>query len=138
RPREIATKHGRNALDRGRTSGDGRLGMTKVEAIIREERLQAVVERLILIGVRGLTVSAARGAGRSGGRPANFRGSAYAGGLLPTGRLEWVGRDEDADAVVRAIQRSAATGEIGDGKIFVVPVEEAVRIRTGERGEGAL
>ena len=108
--------------------------MMKVVAIIREQVLEPVIERLVRIGVRGLTISAVRGAGRSGGRREVFRGSAYNLVFVPKVQLEWYGPDEEADAVVRAILLRAATGKIGDGKIFVSPVEEAVRIRTGERG----
>ena len=112
--------------------------MTKVQAIIREDRLQAVTERLAMIGIRGLTVAEVRGFGRSGGHDAVFRGSAYKTSFLPKVSLEWYGSDKDADKVVRAIERSAATGKVGDGKIFLHEVEEVVRIRTGERGVDAL
>jgi nitrogen regulatory protein P-II 1 len=112
--------------------------VTKVQAVIREEQLEAVVQRLLLIGVRGLTVTPAQGFGRSGGRDAVFRGAAYRTSFVPKILVEWYGADDDADGVVRAITKAAATGKIGDGKIFVGPVEEAVRIRTGERGEDAL
>jgi nitrogen regulatory protein P-II 1 len=112
--------------------------MKKVQAIIREQCLDAVIERLVLVGVRGLTLSTVRGVGRSGGRVEVFRGSAYRVTLVPKLMLEWYGPDDEADAVVRAIQLRAATGKIGDGKIFVEDVDEAVRIRTGERGLDAL
>jgi nitrogen regulatory protein P-II 1 len=112
--------------------------MTKVQATIREERLDAVVERLRLIGVRGLTVSSVNGFGRSGGHDEVFRGAVYRIDFRPKLVLEWVGVDDDADAVVRAIERAASTGRIGDGKIFVGPIDEVVRIRTGERGEAAV
>ena len=112
--------------------------MKKVIAIIREQQLETVIERLLRIGVRGLTVSAVKGAGRSGGRREVFRGSAYIAVFVPKVQLEWYGPDDEADAVVRAIVVRAATGKIGDGKIFVSPVEEAVRIGTGERGTNAV
>ena len=112
--------------------------MTKVQATIRESRLQAVIERLLLIGVRGLTVSTVQGFGRSGGHDAVYMGSAYRTTFQTKVLLEWCGSDDQADAVVRAIVRSGATGKVGDGKVFVIPVEEVVRIRTGERGEDAL
>jgi nitrogen regulatory protein P-II 1 len=112
--------------------------MRKVQAIIREERLDPVIERLVLIGVRGLTIIPVRGAGRSGGRREVYRGSAYRVVFVPKLLLEWCGPDHEADAVVRAIQRQGSTGKIGDGKIFVQPLEEAVRIRTGERGLDAV
>ena len=91
-----------------------------------------------MIGIRGLTLAPAQGCGRSGGHDAVFRGSAYKTSFRPKVSLEWYGPDSEADAVVRAVVHSAGTGRIGDGKVFVSPVDEAVRIRTGERGEGAL
>jgi nitrogen regulatory protein P-II 1 len=112
--------------------------MTKVQATIRESQLQAVVERLLLIGVRGLTLWSVQGFGRSGGHDAVYKGSAYRTMFQPKMLVEWCGSDEEADAVVRAIVRSGATGKVGDGKIFVIPIDEVVRIRTGERGEAAL
>jgi len=112
--------------------------MTKVQATIRESRLQAVIERLLMIGVRGLTLSSVHGFGRSGGHEAVFMGSAYRTQFQPKLLLEWYGSDRQADAVVRAIVQCGATGKVGDGKIFVIPIDEVVRIRTGERGEEAL
>ena len=108
-----------------------------MQAIIREERLEAVVERLVQIGVRGLTLGPAKGMGRSGGF-AIFRGSAYRVDFVAKVVLEWYGPDHEADAVARAIIQRAATGKIGDGKIFFQRVEEAVRIRTGERDLDAV
>ena len=110
----------------------------KVQAMIREERLDAVIERLLLVGIRGLTVCPAQGFGRSSGHEAVYRGVAYRIDFRPKVMLEWVGDDDDADGVVRAIQKAAATEKIGDGKIFVSVVEEVVRIRTGERGDDAV
>jgi nitrogen regulatory protein P-II 1 len=112
--------------------------MKKIQAIIREQRLDAVIERLVLTGVRGLTVIPVKGAGRTGGHQAFFRGGAYQVRFISKILLEWYGRDEDADTVMRAIVRAGATGAVGDGKIFVESVEEAVRIRTGERGPDAV
>jgi nitrogen regulatory protein P-II 1 len=112
--------------------------MKKVLAIIREVQLDPVIERLVMIGVRGLTVTSVKGAGRSGGRREVFRGGAYQVTFVPKVLLEWYGPDDEADAIVRAIALRAATGKIGDGKIFVEPVEEALRIRTGERGLDAV
>jgi nitrogen regulatory protein P-II 1 len=109
----------------------------KVQAIIREERLEAVVERLLAIGIRGLTMTPAKGMGRSGGHSI-FRGSAYRVDFVSKVLLEWYGADDEADVVTRAIVQRAATGKIGDGKIFFQRVEEAVRIRTGERGLAAF
>ena len=112
--------------------------MTKIQAIIREHLLEAVVERLVMVGVRGLTLLPVRGAGRSGGRREVFRGGAYEVTFLPKIMLEWYGPDDEADSIVRAIELRARTEKIGDGKIFVQRVEEAVRIRTGERGTSAV
>jgi nitrogen regulatory protein P-II 1 len=112
--------------------------VTKVQALIRPEKVDAVVERLVLIGVRGLTVSTAQGFGRSSGHDAVFRGVAYRIDFRPKVVLEWVGADEDVGGVVRAIVKAGGTGKVGDGKIFLYPVEEVVRVRTGERGEPAL
>jgi nitrogen regulatory protein P-II 1 len=112
--------------------------MTKIEAIVREERLDAVIERLVLVGVRGLTLGMARGMGRGGAHREVFRGSAYQVDFVSRVLLEWYGPDDEADAIVRAIQQRAATGEVGDGRIFIQRIEEAVRIRTGERGLSAL
>jgi nitrogen regulatory protein P-II 1 len=108
--------------------------LTKIQAVIREQRLEAVIERLMMIGVRGLTIAGASGAGEAGGARRVFRGVAYQAPFAAQVMVEWYGPEEDADAVVRAIERSAHTGQVGDGRIFVYRVEEAVRIRTGERG----
>jgi nitrogen regulatory protein P-II 1 len=112
--------------------------VTKVQAIIREHTVDAVVERLVLIGVQGLTIVSVKGSGRSGGRREIFRGSAYHVAFVPKVMLEWVGEDDKAEDVVRAIELRAKTGKLGDGKIFLQHIEEAVRIRTGERGPDAL
>src|SRR5262245_22006322 len=98
--------------------------------MIRKEQLDAVVERLLLIGVRGLTVSNVQGFGRSSGHEAAFRGVAFRVDFQPKLVLEWVGADDEVDGVVRAILKTAATGRIGDGKIFISPVEGGIRIRT--------
>ena len=100
--------------------------MTKVQAVIREQQLAAVLERLALLGVHDVNLTEAHGAGRSQGRREVFRGSAYIVTLLPKILLEWYGPDDQADAVVRAIEHRARTGKIGDGKIFVQHVDEAV------------
>jgi nitrogen regulatory protein P-II 1 len=113
------------------TQDEGR-AMQKVQAIIREERLEAVVERLLLIGIRGLTIIPVRGAGASEYQ-AFFRGGSYPVHFISKVLLEWYGSDDEADAVIRAIAKVACTGAVGDGSIFVEYVEEAVRIRTGER-----
>jgi nitrogen regulatory protein P-II 1 len=111
--------------------------MKKVHAIVREERVADIVERLVLIGVRGLTIGSVKGFGRTSGHTEVFRGSAYKVDFVSKVQIEWYGPDEKADAVMRAIEQRAVTGKLGDGKIFVEDVEEAVRIRTGERGPNA-
>jgi nitrogen regulatory protein P-II 1 len=110
----------------------------KVEAIIRPHTLDDVVERLRLIGVNGVTVSEVLGFGRTGGKTEVYRGSVYRVEFLPKVRLQIVVEDRFVRQVVDAVIARARTGAIGDGKIFVSPVDEAVRVRTGERGEDAL
>jgi nitrogen regulatory protein PII len=100
--------------------------MTKVQAIIREQQLEAVLERLALLGVHDVTLTDAHGAGRSGGRREVFMGSAYMVALLPKILLEWYGPDDQVDAVVRAIVHRARTGKIGDGKVFLQHVDDVV------------
>ncbi|MCX6381589.1 MAG: P-II family nitrogen regulator [Armatimonadetes bacterium] len=112
--------------------------MKKVEAYIRPHKLDEVKEALSEIGVVGMTVADVRGYGRQRGRTEKYRGNTYIVNLLPKIKIEIVVSDDRAEDVVEAILASAQTGEIGDGKIFVSEVEEAVRIRTGERGEIAL
>lgn len=112
--------------------------MKKIEAIIRPHKLDEVKERLRQIGVTGMTVSEAKGFGRTGGRTEVYRGSAYVVDFVPKVRIELVVPDSVVREMVEAIIVGSRTGKIGDGKIFVTPVEEAVRIRTGERGEDAV
>jgi nitrogen regulatory protein P-II 1 len=112
--------------------------MTKVEAIIRPQRLDEVKTALDELGITGLTVSEVRGAGAQKGYTQHYRGAEYTVNLLQKLKLEVVTREDRVDDVVGAITSSARTGEIGDGKIFLSPVADAVRIRTGERGEDAL
>ena len=113
--------------------------MKKIEAIIRPLRLEAVKSALAEAGLTGLTASDVRGTGRAGGqRPDQFRGEQYILRLPPKVKLEMTVRDEDVDEVVDILLAQARTGEEGDGKIFVLPVGEARRIRTGETGEGVL
>src|SRR5512136_3068724 len=108
--------------------------MKKIEAIIREERLDAVREALGACGTCGMTVSEVSGRGRQGGLTLQWRAGQYQVDLLPKLKLEMVIPDEDVPRTVNAIMQSARTGEIGDGKIFVLPVEDAMRVRTGEEG----
>jgi nitrogen regulatory protein P-II 1 len=113
-------------------------GLVKVQAVIRGRRLDDVVQRLVMIGVRGLTVRTVGGAGSAKHPRQVFRGVSFPVPFVPQIVLEWVGPESEADAVVRAIQHRAHTGKVGDGHIAVQWVDEAVRIRTGERGGDAV
>lgn len=112
--------------------------MQKIEAVIRPTKLDAVKQALEDIGVVGLTVTDVRGYGHQRGHTEKYRGNTYVVNLLPKIKLELVVADALAEAAAAAIEEAAQTGEIGDGKIFVHPVERAIRIRTGEEGDGAL
>jgi nitrogen regulatory protein P-II 1 len=112
--------------------------MTKIQATVREQQLDSIIERLVLIGVRGLTLGSVKETGPGSSHREVFRGSAYRVDYAPKILLEWFGPDDEADAIVRAIMQRAATGEAGDGNISVQFVEEAIRIRTGERGLDAV
>ena len=112
--------------------------MKKVEAIIKPFKLDEVKDALHEIGVNGLTVTEVKGFGRQKGHTELYRGAEYVVDLLPKLKLEILVSDADADAAVQTISEAAGTGRIGDGKIFVLPVEDVIRIRTGERGEAAL
>lgn len=112
--------------------------MTKLEAIIQPSKLEAVKEALSELGIDGLTVSEVRGHGRQKGHTEMYRGREYSIDLLPKIKIESVMNDSLVDAAVAAILRIAATGKIGDGKIFLTKVEEAIRIRNQERGVAAL
>jgi nitrogen regulatory protein P-II 1 len=112
--------------------------MKKVEAIIKPFKLDEVKEALSQVGVQGMTVSEVKGFGRQKGHTELYRGAEYVVDFLPKVKLEIIVRDELIAQVVDAIQRAAKTGRIGDGKIFVMPIDEVVRIRTGERGGDAI
>ena len=112
--------------------------MTKIEAIIQPFRLDAVKEGLTEMGVYGMTISDVRGHGRQKGHTEHYRGREYTVDLLPKIKLELVLPDERVEEVVSAILKTAATGKIGDGKIFLYKVDEAIRIRNQERGVAAL
>ena len=112
--------------------------MTKVEAIIQPNRFDAVKQALIDVGVDGMTVSEVRGHGRQKGHKESYRGGEYNVDLLPKIKLELVMEDKIVDSAVEAILKTASTGKIGDGKIFLFKVEEAIRIRSQERGAAAL
>ena len=112
--------------------------MRKVEAIIKPFKLDEVKEALQAAGVQGMTVSEVKGFGRQKGHTELYRGAEYVVDFLPKIKLEIACSDEMVDKVVQAIREAANTGRIGDGKIFVLPVEEVVRIRTGESGPEAV
>ena len=112
--------------------------MKKIEVIIRHHLLDQVKTALSEIGVQGLTVLEARGFGRQKGHTETYRGAEYTVDLLPKIKLELVISDEMSDKVIQTLLESARTGEIGDGKIFVTDLAECIRIRTGEKGEGAV
>jgi nitrogen regulatory protein P-II 1 len=112
--------------------------MTKVEAIIQPSRFESVKEALREIGVEGMTVSEVRGHGRQKGHTEVYRGREYTVDLLPKIKIEMVLPDDRVNATVETILKAAKTGKIGDGKIFLSKVEEAIRIRNEERGESVL
>jgi nitrogen regulatory protein P-II 1 len=112
--------------------------MKKIEAVIREESLDAVKEALEKNSYFGMTVSEVCGRGRQKGIPLQWRGGEYRIDLLPKLRIELVVLDDDVPVAVDAIVRNARTGEVGDGKIFIFPVEGVVRVRTGDRDENAI
>jgi nitrogen regulatory protein P-II 1 len=112
--------------------------MTKVEAIIQSSKLDAVKDALHEIGVEGMTVLEARGHGRQKGHTEVYRGREYTVDLIPKTKLEMVLRDDVVEKAVQAITTAAQTGKIGDGKIFLSKVEDAIRIRNDERGDSAL
>ncbi len=112
--------------------------MRKVEAIIKPFKLDEVKESLQEVGIQGITVTEAKGFGRQKGHTELYRGAEYVVDFLPKIKIEVVVADDLVEKVTDAIQSAANTGRIGDGKIFVIPIGEAVRIRTGERGEDAI
>ena len=112
--------------------------MVRIEAIIRPSRLDEVKSALDELGVRGISVTEIKGAGKQKGYTQHYRGSEYQVNLLPKVQLVVVVADTQQESVIGAIEGAARTGEIGDGKIFVTPVMEAIRIRTGERGDMAV
>ena len=112
--------------------------MKKIEAIIKPFKLEDVKEALAGVGVEGMTVTEIKGFGRQKGHTEIYRGSEYTVDFLPKLKLEIVLSDNAVEAAVQAIVKAAKTGKIGDGKIFVAPVEQAIRIRTEERGDQAV
>lgn len=112
--------------------------MKKIEAIIKPFKLDDVKDALNEIGVKGITVTEVKGFGRQKGHTELYRGAEYVVDFLPKVKLEIIAKDENVPAIIEAIEKAARTGKIGDGKIFVTPIEEVIRIRTGERGEDAI
>lgn len=112
--------------------------MIKIEAIIRPQKLDEVKAALDEIGIAGITVTEVHGSGRQKGYTQTYRGAEYTVNLLQKVKIEVVVPDALAEQVVEALQEAARTGEIGDGKIFLIPVADAIRIRTGERGDTAV
>ena len=112
--------------------------MVKIEAVIRPDKLDAVKSGLDEIGIHGITVSEVRGAGQQRGYVHRYRGAEYRVNLLEKLKLETVVPDNLVDEAVEVIVSTGRTGEVGDGKIFLIPVNDAVRVRTGERGEAAI
>ena len=112
--------------------------MKKIEAIIKPFKLDAVKEALTEEGIQGMTISEVKGFGRQKGHAELYRGAEYVADFLPKIKLELLVEDEKAGIIVHTIMTAARTGKIGDGKIFILPVDDAIRIRTGERGTDAI
>jgi nitrogen regulatory protein P-II 1 len=112
--------------------------MKKIEAIIRHFKLEEVKDALTEVGVQGMTVSEVRGFGRQKGHKEQYRGAEYTVDFVPKAKMEVVVSDEQTNEVIETILRTARTGQIGDGKIFVTGLGEMIRIRTGEKGDSAL
>ena len=112
--------------------------MKKIEAIIKPFKLDEVKEKLNAAGIQGMTVSEVRGFGRQRGHTELYRGAEYVVDFLPKSKIEIIVSDHLEEMVINTITEAAQTGNIGDGKVFVTPVEEVIRIRTGERGEEAI
>ena len=112
--------------------------MKKIEVIIKPFKLDEVKNALTKIGVQGMTMTEVVGFGRQKGHTETYRGAEYKTDFLPKSKIEIIVTDELVTQVIETIERAAKTGKIGDGKIFLSPVEEVIRIRTGERGRGAI
>jgi len=112
--------------------------MKKIEAIIKPFKLDDVKEALNEIGIQGMTISEVKGYGRQKGHKEIYRGAEYIVDFIPKVKIEIVVEAERADNIVEKIREAASTGKIGDGKIFVSPIEEAIRVRTGETGKDAI
>jgi nitrogen regulatory protein P-II 1 len=133
-----ATAKAKRILDCEQPTANRQQEMKRIEAFIRVNKLESVKQALEDAGIYGISCEQVRGYGRQFGRTDKYRGSTYAVNLLPKMKVEVVVKDEDLEEGLAAIVAVAQTGEIGDGKIFVSDVMEAVRIRTGERGDAAL
>jgi len=116
----------------------GALLMKKIEAIIRPDKLDEVTDALEKESLVSMSVTEIRGRGRQKGAKLSWRGTEYLMEMVPKIKIDMIVSDEDAEKAVRIVVDKAYTGEVGDGKIFVLPVEEAIRVRTGERGQDAL
>src|SRR5438552_12543039 len=112
--------------------------MKKIEAIIKPFKLDEVKDALAEVGVQGMTVTEVEGFGRTGGKKEVYRGSAYVVDFVPKVKVEIIAKDDMVHQILAAVQGAARTGRIGDGKIFVTPIDEVIRIRTGEKGEDAI
>jgi len=112
--------------------------MKKIEAIIKPFKLDEVKDALNAIGVQGITVTEVKGFGRQKGHTELYRGAEYVVDFLPKVKLEIIAADSLVPKIIETIETAAKTGRIGDGKIFIIPVEDVIRIRTGERGEAAI
>jgi nitrogen regulatory protein P-II 1 len=112
--------------------------MKKIEAIIKPFKVDDVKNALTKVGIQGMTISEVKGFGRQKGHTEIYRGAEYTIDFIPKAKIELIVTDDLAPQVIETIERAAKTGKIGDGKVFVSPVEEVVRIRTGERGKDAI
>ena len=112
--------------------------MKKIEAIIKPFKLEEVKDDLTKIGIQGMTISEVKGFGRQKGHTEVYRGAEYTIDFVPKAKIELIVTDDMVTQVIETIERAAKTGKIGDGKIFLSPVEEVIRIRTGERGKDAI
>jgi len=112
--------------------------MKKIEAIIKPFKVDDVKNALTKVGIQGMTISEVKGFGRQKGHTEIYRGAEYTIDFVPKAKIELIVTDDLAPQVIETIERTAKTGKIGDGKVFVLPVEEVVRIRTGERGKDAI
>jgi nitrogen regulatory protein P-II 1 len=135
---KLSGEGGKKHAPPDRLSNEECLFMVKIEAILQPSKLDAVKDALLEAGIEGMTILEARGHGRQKGHTEFYRGREYTVDLLPKVKIEMVIRDDLKDKAVEAIEGAARTGRIGDGKIFVTHIDEAIRIRNDERGENAL